>query len=117
MTDELKKFVNEQAAALTAAPSCYSVLKEKAAAWLADGSAEAAAALLEEAEADICPIDGLIALAGSEKGEAIFGGKEAAAGVVAAAEAHKAEGGKYCICGACAACEALLAKKSEILGA
>ena len=46
-------------------------------------------------------------------GAKVFG--DAAKGVLAHAEEIKAAGAKYCDCPACAACEAILAKKEEIL--
>ena len=66
------------------------------------------------AEADIMPIDGLIAFAGSEAGAQVFG-KEKAKNVLAHAEELKTAGAKYCDCPACAACEAILEKKGELL--
>ena len=68
---------------------------------------------IAELEEDIMPIDGLIAFAGSDMGAKVFG--DAAKGVLAHAEEIKAAGAKYCDCPACAACEAILAKKDEIL--
>lgn len=57
------------------------------------------------------PIDGLIAFAGSETGAQVFG-EETAKNVFAHGQKLKASGAKYCDC---AACEAILEKKGEIL--
>lgn len=75
---------------------------------------EAATAYVKELEADIMPIDGLISFAGSDMGAQVFGADDAKK-ILAHAEEIKASGAKYCDCPACAACEALLNKKAEIL--
>ena len=72
------------------------------------------ARLIAELEADIVTVDGLIAFAGSEAGEKVFG-TEKAKEVAAHAEEIKAAGAKYCDCPACAAVEAILEKKDQIL--
>lgn len=63
--------------ALINAPSCCAEAKEAANKWLeavnTEKQDEAAKALIEEIAADIIPIDGLIAFAGSEDGKKIFG--------------------------------------------
>ena len=69
---------------------------------------------VKELEADIMPIDGLISFAGSDMGAQVFGADDAKK-ILAHAEEIKASGAKYCDCPACAACEALLNKKAEIL--
>ena len=58
-------------------------------------------------------VDALIALAESEMGVKIFGDK--AKGVADHGREIKAAGAKYCDCPACAAVEAILAKKEEML--
>lgn len=77
----------EKVKALINAPSCCAEAKEAANKWLeavnTEKQDEAAKALIEEIAADIIPIDGLIAFAGSEDGKKIFG-EEKAAGI----EAH-----------------------------
>ena len=75
---------------------------------------DAATAYVKELEADIMPIDGLISFAGSDLGAQVFGADDAKK-ILAHAEEIKASGAKYCDCPACAACEALLNKKAEIL--
>ena len=60
-------------------------------------------------------IDGLIGFAASDMGAKVFG-EEKAKEVLAHAEAIKAAGAKYCDCPACAACEAILKHKEELIG-
>ena len=118
MKQETLNFVKEQTAALIAAPSCSAEAKAAAEKWLAAvGAAEEAGATkayVAELEADIMPIDGLIAFAGSEAGVGVFGA-ELAKNVLAHAEEIKAAGAEYCDCPACAACKAILDKKAELL--
>ena len=72
----------EKVKALINAPSCCAEAKEAANKWLeavnTEKQDEAAKALIEEIAADIIPIDGLIAFAGSEDGKKIFGEEKAA---------------------------------------
>lgn len=118
MKQETLKFVKEQTAALIAAPSCSAEAKAAAEKWLAAvgtaDEAEATKAYVAELEADIMPIDGLIAFAGSEAGVGVFGA-ELAKNILAHAEEIKAAGAEYCDCPACAACKAILDKKAELL--
>ena len=69
---------------------------------------------IAELEADIMPIDGLIAFAESDAGAQVFGA-DAAKNVAAHAKEIKAAGAKYCDCPACAAAEAILEKKDMML--
>ena len=75
MTKETLAFVTEKTKELTAAHSCCAELKEAANNWLAaagtDKEAEATKAYVAELEADIMPIDGLIAFAESDMGAKI----------------------------------------------
>ena len=80
-----------------------------------DSEAAESKNLIAELEEDIIPVDGLIAFANSEMGARVFGA-DGAKGVAAHGEEIKAKGAKYCDCPACAACEAILSKKDEILG-
>lgn len=118
MKQETLNFVKEQTAALIAAPSCSAEAKAAAEKWLAAvGTAaeeEATKAYVAELEADIMPIDGLIAFAGSDAGVGVFGA-ELAKNILAHAEEIKAAGAEYCDCPACAACKAILDKKAELL--
>ena len=77
MKKETLDFVKEKTAALIAAHSCSAEAKAAAEKWLAAvgtaEEAEATKAYIAELEADIMPIDGLIAFAGSEAGVVVFG--------------------------------------------
>lgn len=118
MTTEVLAYVKEQAQALAAAPSVSKEAKAAAEQWLAAvgtaAEAEATKSFIAELEADIMPIDGLIAFAGSEAGVGVFGA-ELAKNILAHAEELKAQGAAYCDCPACAACKAILDKKAELL--
>ena len=115
----MNKEISEQAKNLIAAHACCQEAKDAANAWLcAVGTAdekEKAKALVAELEEDIMPIDGLIGFAASDMGAKVFG-EEKAKEVLAHAEAIKAAGAKYCDCPACAACEAILKHKEELIG-
>ena len=114
MSKETLEYVVAKAKELIVAPSCSAEAKEAAQAWIAavgtDKQAEA------EMEEDIIPIDGLIAFAESDAGAKVFGGAEKAKGVAEHGREIKAAGAKYCDCPACAAVEAILSKKEELLG-
>ena len=116
MKQETLDFVKEKTAALIAAHICSAEAKVAAEKWLAAvGTAEEATkAYIAELEADIMPIDGLIAFAGSEAGVGVFGA-EPAKNILAHAKEIKAAGAEYCDCPACAACKAILDKKAELL--
>lgn len=117
MTKEILDFVTEKTHELIAAPSCSAEAKAAAERWLAavgtDGEKEQTQKYIAELEADIMPVDGLIAFANSEMGAKIFGDK--AKDVAAHGEAIKAQGAKYCDCPACTAVAAILTKKAEML--
>ena len=112
------KTIQELTADLLAAPSACKEIKEAAQNYLdavgKEGEAEAAKAYVAELEADIMPIDGLIAFAESDMGAKVFGA-DGVQNVLIHAKERKEAGEKYCDCPACAACEALLNKKDEIL--
>ena len=112
------KTIQELTADLLAAPSACKEIKEAAQNYLdavgKEGEAEAAKAYVAELEADIMPIDGLIAFAESDMGAKVFGA-DGVKNVLIHAKERKEAGEKYCDCSACAACEALLNKKDEIL--
>lgn len=114
----MEKTIRELTEDLLAAPSACKEVKEAATNYLnsigTDNESDAAKAYVEELEEDIMPIDGLIAFAGSDMGEKIFGAEKAKA-ILAHAQERKAAGAKYCDCPACAACEALLEQKENIL--
>ena len=112
------KTIQELTADLLAAPSACKEIKEAAQNYLdavgKEGEAEAAKAYVAELEADIMPIDGLIAFAESDMGAKVFGA-DGVKNVLIHAKERKEAGEKYCDCPACAACEALLNKKDEIM--
>lgn len=87
-------------------------------AWLdaLDTENEAAATekYIAELEGDIMPIEMLIAFAESDGGAQVFG-PEKTKEVAAHAKEIQAAGAKYCDCPACAAFEAILARKDEML--
>lgn len=114
----MTKTIKELTQDLLQAPSACKEIKTAAQNYLdASGTPEesrAAEAYVKELEADITPIDGLISFAGSQMGAQVFG-TDGAKKILDHAEKIKAAGAKYCDCPACAACEALLQKKGEIL--
>ena len=100
------------------APTCSGETKEAAQKWLdavGTGAQKAQTkAYIEELEADIMPIDGLIGFAESDAGSQVFG-SDKAKDVAAHAKEIKAAGAKFCDCPACAAVEAILNKKEDLL--
>ena len=118
MDKDVLSYVVEKTNELINAATCNSETKAAAEAWLAavgtDREAEATETYVKELEADIMPIDGLIAFAGSEAGVGVFGA-ELAKNILAHAKEIKAAGAAYCDCPACAACKAILDKKAELL--
>jgi|GEM_PF-3544805 len=73
----IRTYLTEQVNALKNAPSCCAEAKAVCAEWLeaagTDKEAEMTKKLIAEVEADIMPVDGLIAFAGSEAGVKVFG--------------------------------------------
>lgn len=118
MDQKVKDFVIEKTQELKKAETCCQELKDAAQSWLnAIGSAqetEETKKYIAELEEDIMPIDTLISFSGSDAGAALFGA-ETAKNIEAHAKEIKANGANYCDCPACAACEAILAKKEELL--
>ena len=119
MKKEVMDYVVGKTHELMEAPSCSKEAKDAAQAWLdavgTEKEAEETKKYIEELEADIMPVDNLIAFAESEMGAKVFGGEEAAKGVAAHGREIKAAGAKYCDCPACAAVEAILEKKDEMM--
>ena len=113
-----RKYVEEKTKELINAPSCYQGLKDLAQRWIdaknTPEEAKVTQEYLNELEADVLSIDSLIAFAGSEKGEQIFGADQAKH-MVSQAQTAKTNGAKYCICPACTAGGAILDKKEDIL--
>lgn len=118
MDKQVLDYVVEKTKALISAPTCSGETKAAAQAWLdavgTDKEAGETARYIAELEADIMPIDGLIGFAESEAGAQVFGA-DTAKNVAAHAKEIKAAGAKYCDCPACAAVEAILAKKGSLL--
>ena len=118
MEKQVLDFVITKTKDLLAAPSACPEVKTAANAWLAaigtDKEAEETAKYIAELQADIMPIDGLIAFGETELALQIFGA-EGVKGLKAHAQELKASGAKYCDCPACAACKAILDRKAEIL--
>jgi len=118
MDKHVLDFAVEKTHELVNAPTCSSETKAAAQAWLDAVGTENEAAetrkYIEELEADIMPIDNLIGFAESDAGAQVFGA-EKAKDVAAHAKEIKAAGAKYCDCPACAAVEAILSKKDDLL--
>lgn len=116
MNKDVLNFVVEKTHELMNASTCSAEAKAAAQAWLDAIGTENEAAQTErymaELEADIIPIDGLIAFAESEHGIKVFG--EAAPNVAAHGREIKAAGALYCDCPACAAAVAIVEKKDEL---
>ena len=101
---------------MMAAPSCCAPLKEKTQAWIDNPNDKTVAKeFVAELEADITPIDGLVAFAHSAHAVEYFG-EEGAKNFAAHADELKASGAKYCDCGACTPALKLLENKAIILG-
>ena len=118
MEQEVCRFVEEKTRELLKAPTCCQELKEAGRAWLdAVGTQQEAPqtkAYIAELEADIMPVEQLIAFAQSEDGMRYFGA-ERATGIAAHAIEIRDAGAKYCDCPACAAAEAILKKRDRLL--
>ena len=118
MDKEVLSFVVEKTHELMNAASCSKEAKASAQTWLdavgTENEAAATKTYIAELEADIMPVDGLIGFEESEIGAQVFG-TDKAKEVAAHAKEIKAAGAKYCDCPACAAAEAILEKKDDIL--
>ena len=106
-----KQELVETVKTMIAAPSCCQDLKPIAQAWIdavgTAGEKEAADALLTELKEDVCSIDDVIPFFESPRAVQYFG-EEKAKELAALAHKVKADGGKWCICAACAAGAKLL---------
>ena len=118
MKKDVLDYVVAKTHELMNASSCSAEAKAAAQKWLdaagTEHEAEATQAYLAELEADIMPIDQLIAFSGSEAGVACFGA-DTAKQIYSHAVEIKAAGAVYCECPACAAAAAILSKKGEML--
>ena len=116
--EKVLDYVVEKTHELMNAPSCSKEAKQAAQDWIdaigTDNQLAETKKYIAELEADIMPIDGLIAFASSEMGVKVFG-EEMAKNVLAHAQDIKAKGAKYCDCPACKAVADILAKKEQIL--
>ena len=114
----MAKTIKELTQDLLQAPSACKEVKEAAQNYLdaagTEKEADAATAYVKELEADIMPIDTLIAFAESEGGAKVFG-PDKTKEVAQHAKDIKAAGAVYCDCPACAAVEEILKKKEEML--
>ena len=101
MEKKILDYVTEKTNDLINAFSCSAEAKAAAQAWLAavgtENEAEETRKYIAELEADIMPLDNLIAFAGSEQGANYFGADKAK-GIVDHANELKAAGEKYCDC-------------------
>ena len=117
MEETVKRFAVEKVKELKEAFSCCQTARDAAQRWLdaLDTPEEKAQtlALIAELEQDLMPLDTLIAFARSEGGAQVFG--PTAGQVACHAEELKAAGKLYCDCPACAAVEAILARKDQLL--
>lgn len=118
MDNSVKAFVEQKVKELINAASCSAEAKAAGQNWLdalgTEREAEETKKLIAELEQDIMPIEGLIAFAASEAGAQVFGA-DGAKKVEAHAREIQAAGAKYCDCPACAAVEAILGKKEEMI--
>lgn len=109
MDQKVLDYVVEKTHELMNAPSCSKEAKQAAQNWLdaigTDNQLAETKKYIAELEADIMPIDGLIAFANSEM----------AKNVLAHAQDIKAKGAKHCDCSACKAVADILAKKEQML--
>ena len=117
MNKDVLDYVIGKTQELIDAPTCSSETRAAAEAWLkavgTEAEAEETRKYVAELEADIMPIDQLIGFAESEAGAQVFGAE--AGNVAAHAKEIKANGAKWCDCPACAAVEAILAKKDMLV--
>lgn len=118
MKQDLHRYIENETRCLMEAPSACREAKAAAQAWLdavgTDKEAEALKKYVKELEEDIMPVEGLIDFFSSEDGIRFFGQKTADQILTHAREIQKA-GMKYCDCPACAAAEAIVSRKEELL--
>ena len=113
-----KKEMTEVIRRMMAAPSCYAGARVAGQRWLdalgKANEADEARNLIAELEADLLPIDVLIAFTGSAEGVALFGAEKAKE-FNAHGREIKAKGAKYCDCGACSAALEVLNHREVLL--
>lgn len=117
MNKEILDFTVAKTKEILGSHTCCSELKASAQSWLdavgTDQEASETQKYLAELEADIMPIDTLINFAESDAGAQVFG--DHAKEVAAHGREIKSAGAAYCDCPACAAAEAILDKKEDLL--
>ena len=93
---EVQQYVIERSKELIAAATACQEVKDAARKWIdsvgTEKEAEETGKYIEELEADIVTVDGLISFAESEMGAKVFGGEEQAKGVAAHEERSKPQG-------------------------
>lgn len=116
--DKILDYVVDKTHELINAPSCSKEAKLAAQKWLeaigTDKQSEETKKYIAELKADIMPIDGLIAFAGSEMGVKVFG-EDMAQKILTHGQDIKAKGAKYCDCPACKAVLDILSKEKDLL--
>ena len=99
---------------MMASPSCCDEAKEAGQAWLdaagTDREAKATQKLMEDLAECVLPIDQMIEIASSAKGEELFG-KERAQQLADHAREIKEQGQLYCDCQACTPAKAILERR------
>lgn len=118
MEKELLEYIFEKSQDLINSSTCSNGAKSAAQLWLnavgTENEVSETRNYLAELERDIMPIDNLINFAESDSGVNYFGA-DAAKNIAEHAREIKLSGAKYCDCPACAAAEAILQKKRDIL--
>ena len=116
----MEKTIRELTGDLLAAPSACKEIKDAAQNYLdavgTEKEADAAKAYVAEMEADIMPIEELIAFVDSPAGAQVFG-EDGVKKMSAHAHELKDNGAEFCDCGACTAVAKILARKDELLAA
>ena len=118
MDKKLLEYISEKSQELINSSTCSNGAKSAAESWLkavgTENEASETKDYFAELESDIMPIDSLINFAESDNGVNCFGA-DAAKSIAKHAREIKSSGAKYCDCPACAAAEAILQKKNDIL--
>ena len=118
MKKDVLDYVVKKTEEMMGASSCSKEAKEAGQAWLdslgTDQEDGATKKYVEELESHIMPVDMLIGFAESDGGTQVFGA-DVAKEVAAHGKENKAAGSKYWDCPACAAVEAILEKKEDLL--
>ena len=109
-----RDFIMKNIHDMMASPSCCAEAKDAGQAWLdaagTDREGKATQKLMEELAEHVLPIDQLIDVASSAKGEELFG-KERAQQLAAHGREMKEQGQLYCDCDACRPAKAILERR------